>query len=545
AYLYEAWFTAFIDPHGGFSGHVGPTSPYIWLLTWAYRAFGPGIWVPFGVNALSLAIARATMSLIARRLFGSPAGWATGVVLVLCGPLVFFGGLTVKTSLVLALASIGSYMTVLTLSGGGGWMTGGAILFFGLAALDRENLLVLIPWLFVLVTWRTWRERSVRAWMGTALSATLVLLVLAHVANWRPGLSEPAGFSPVGLNFYAGNAPGSWGGYTPIRSIHNDLIGQRTEAPRVAALAVGHPLTRWDTSRYWLARSFDYWRQHPWSYMGLQLRKLGLLFAQGAQGLPEQYAVWRWHRPALAVAIVDMGIIWALALPGLVFARRQSRDTRVLFLMGAVALYAMSVWLFFVAARYRITLLLFLAPFAGLTLARLVQSASVARWRLGLGVAMLYAASLMLNSLLPFGPGWSADPAATRFNEQSRLGAVVKMYRTQEAVVHHPTATEWAALSGDVRERRDLTDAARFARRAIELAPNRPLGYESLFRAQYARHDWASLRTLRRQVAVLATHGDAHRRRFGNLHRLIDQALLAQIRQAPLTRRRPTADTFR
>lgn len=538
-YLYEAWFAAFVDPHGGFSGQTGPLSPYIWLLTWVYRIFGPGIWLPFALNALSLAIANATMSLLARRLFGAPAGWATGLVLALCGPLVFFGGLTVKTSLVVALAALGSYLAVLSLERAGGWMTGGAILFIGLAALDRQNLLALIPWMLLLVTWCAWRRRAAWAWLGAALSGTLALLVLVHVTHWRPGVAEPSGFSPIGLNFYVGNAPDSWGGYTPVRGIHNDLIGQRTEAPRVAELTVGHPLTRWQVSRFWIARSLDYWRQHPWGYLHLQVRKLGLLFAQGAQGLPEQYAVWRWHRPALMLAFVDTGVIWALALPGLVISWRERRNTRVVFLMGAVALYAMSVWLFFVAERYRITLLLFLAPFAGVTIARLVQATSVTRWRLGFGVAVLYAVSLALNGLLPYVPGWSEDAAATRFEELSHEGAVVKMYRTQQAVVYDPTASDWAALSDDVRRRRDLPDAALFAHRAIALAPDRPVGYERLFRVQYAGHDWAALRALRRQVAKTPTHNDAQRRGFDNLRRLIDQALLAEMSKAATAGRRP------
>lgn len=219
-YLHKAWYPAFIEPDGGFAGTLVPMSPYVWVQTQAYRLLGPHGSVPFPVNPLLMSLGMTFSALTARRLFGARASWAAEALGALCGPLVFFAGLTVKTNLVVPVLAAGGSSDITP--------------------------------------------------------------------------AEQRFFSPVGLNFYVGNAPGARGSYTAPDGVKDDLIGHHTDVVEVAEKAPGRTLTRGEVSRYWLARSLGYYTQHPGEYLVLQLRKAGMMVAQAARGLPEQYRVWRW-----------------------------------------------------------------------------------------------------------------------------------------------------------------------------------------------------------------------------------------------------------
>lgn len=482
-YLHAAWYGAYVDHDGGFVGAITSLSPYIAIQTAAYRMLGPWQWVPLATNAALVVLGVLFVALATRRAFGQGAGWAAGLLGVLAGPLVFFAGITVKTSLVVCLLGAALWAAASHFAHPRTWKAVLVTALLGVAALERYNvLLVLLAFCFVAVAQDRRRLGGFPALRY--LMVPLLLVGFGYGAIWSKAQQiEPGFVSPLGLNFYVGNAPHSRGWYTPVEGLPNSIIGHRTRTVAAAEMETETAgLSRWQASRYWIRRSFAYYREHPAAYAILQLRKLGLLLAQYGHGEPEQYRVWRWDRPALRIAFADYGFVMALGLVGLVSSRRLEEGLHFRrFLAIGGALFAGSMWLFFVNDRYRISLLVILIPFAAYGVWRIWQADAKSRVRLGLAVIALYGASYLLNGLLLHGPGWPADLERKARELRKRQRHELAVYELKVRAATEPTAGVWAALSKEFRRRGFEPDAEVLARRAIALAPGRSLGYRRLY----------------------------------------------------------------
>ena len=480
-YLYQAWFTAFIDTGGGFAGEFMSPSPYVWLQTAAYKVFGPHYIVPLLVNIILVSFTAVFSALTTRRLFGEQTGWIAGMMLALAGPVVFFAGITVKTNLVLFLLAMACYLVIRFFQQTRFWWAFAAIFVLGLAAMERQNLLLLVILAMVLIVLHGWRTASKKELIPIGVAGLAAISLLFIISGWNPSEVEPKMFSPVGLNFYVGNSPGSWGGYTIVEGIHDDIIGHRTEPQQFIENKSGRSLSRWGVSQYWFKKSFDYYVSHPQEYAILQLRKAGLLVAQYSQGVPEQYHVWRWERPALIIAFIDTGLMLILSGFGLYYLRSRLREPGVAFLISGSILYALSVWIFFVAERYRLSLIILLVPVAAYGVWNIFSHRSGKQIALSIALVLgLYGGTWMLNGLIPYGPGWAKDRDRFLAEEVQRLEKEKRYYQLMRQLVDNPGLEAWVELSSLLERRGFFPDAKTFARRAIALTPNRAMGYERM-----------------------------------------------------------------
>lgn len=480
-YIYQAWFTAFVDSDGGFAGEFMSPSLYVWLQTIAYAWFGFSIFVPLFVNSTLVSFAAVFSALTTKRLFSEPVGWIAGIMLALTGPVVFFAGITVKTNLVLFLLALACYFTIRFFQETRFWWAFSAVLSLGLAAMERQNLLILMVLLIVLISLHSWKESSKKDLASISLASLAAVGVLFIVSAWSPTEAEPKLFSPVGLNFYVGNSPNSWGGYTIVEGIHDDIVGHRTEPQKLAEKELGRPLSRWGVSQYWFNKSIDYYVDRPLDYLTLQFRKVGLLFAQYSQGLPEQYHVWRWERPALFIAFIDTGLIMTLSGFGFYYLRSKVSEPGINFLMSGSILYMISVWIFFVAERYRLTLIVLLIPIAAYGVWSIVQQRSIKKIMLSIFiVCCLYGGSWTLNNLIPYGPGWANDHDRFIEREKEKQKSEKRVYSLMQEVTHMPKLVTWMELSEIFERRGMIPDAKNFARKAIAHSPDRTAGYERM-----------------------------------------------------------------
>ncbi len=480
-YIYQAWFSAFIDSSGGVTGEFMSPSLYVWLQTIAYKWFGPDYFVPLFVNALLVSFAAVFSALTARRLFGEQVGWIAGIMLTLTGPVVFFAGITVKTNLVLFLVAMACYFAVRFFQETRYWWAFLAVFMLGLAALERQNLLLLIILLIVLIVLHGWRSafKKERGFIGAACISAIILLLV--ISDWNPSEVEPKVFSPVGLNFFVGNSPGSWGGYTVIDGIQDDIIGHRTEPQKFAEEKSGRSLNRWEVSQFWFKKSFDYYVEHPYEYIILQLRKAGLLVAQYSQGLPEQYHMWRWERPALIIAFIDTGLLLILSGFGVYYLRSRFREPGIAFIVYGSLFYALSVWIFFVGERYRLTLVVLLVPIAAYGVWSIFRHRSKKRVVLSAGlILILYGGTWGLNHLIPYGPGWAKDRNLFLVKEEKKLKKEKYYYQVMRQSVNNPGLKVWMELSSLLERRGLLPDAKVFAGKAIAYSPGNAMGYERM-----------------------------------------------------------------
>jgi len=302
------------------------------------------------------------------------------------------------------------------------------------------------------------------------------------ISAWDLNEIEPKIFSPVGLNFYVGTAPTSWGGYTVVEGIRNDIIGHRTQPQKLLGNELGRPVSRWEVSQFWFKKSLNYYAEHPLDYLVLQLRKAGLLVAQYSQGLPEQYHVWRWNRPALMLAFIDTGLMLIFSGFGLFYLRSRLSDPGLKFLVTGSILYSLSVWIFFVGERYRLTLIVLLVPIAAYGVWSILQNRSIKKMALSISIILLfYVGSWGLNNLIPYGPGWAKDHDRFLEREQKKQHREKRINQLMTQVVNKPNLKAWLELSKIFEQRGLLPDAKTFAERAIANAPGKSEGYERMF----------------------------------------------------------------
>lgn len=526
-FLHRAWFEALVAGDGGYSRLFVPETPYLWLLTNAYRVFGPEAWVPFFLNAVLAGVAAGFIALTACRLFGFKAGYLAGVLFALCGPVVFFSGITVKTTLVLTLLAGANYFVVLHLFSRSSWALMLALALLTLAALDRNNAVVLIGLLAFIVLWRDLRDRGwARALRHGGLALTTVAAVSMAWATVDPGVGTRG--SPLGINFYSGNAPGSRGGYTLLESegVRDDSIGHYLDAPQVAETETGRSLTPWEVTRYWLNESWDYYREHPIEYAVLQLRKAGLLLARYGAGAPEEYRVWRWQRPVLRFAVVDFALVLAVGLWGVFLARRVLPSPYLAYLVGGAVLYAGTVWLFLVTDRLRMPLIVFLLPFAGLGLAWMLRQRPLRSWLFGLTViAGGYFVSASLNGLNQPGPGWAADTRQRTEQEGEYSQRQADLYSLRHEAASAPTSRTWISLAKAYGRQGFEADVPVYAEHAIRAAPGSAAGYELLADYRLRQGDLPGLAALQNRLEKVSGDSAIDARRFESLKQRLSRAV--------------------
>ena len=172
-----------------------------------------------------------------------------------------------------------------------------------------------------------------------------------------------------GLNFYIGNREGATGFYLPVPGITPSIVGQETDARRVAAKALGRPVTDAEASDYFFSLSRKWMADHPGDALALFARKVYYTFNAAHVPLPHSFPFYA-HDAGTALRFYAVGpwLLVPLGLAGLAFGVATSTGQRrpaYLVWVSFVPAYAAAVALFFVAERYRLPLLVPLCAGAG------------------------------------------------------------------------------------------------------------------------------------------------------------------------------------
>jgi hypothetical protein len=191
------------------------------------------------------------------------------------------------------------------------------------------------------------------------------------------------------------------------------------------------------------------------------------------------------------------------------------------------ALYALSVWIFYVHERYRMPLLVLMAPFAAFAVADSWQRRSprLLACRLG-AIAAIYACSFGLAQMVPAQSGWSLDLAQTRQKERQRLERQQATYILRLRLVNERDADGLVALSKDIYARGLPRDGITIARLAVELAPADVAASWNMFTLAAREKDEAALRALDASIASVQSPDAYVTRRLQDLRSEINRRLL-------------------
>jgi len=451
---------------------------YAYFLGALYALFGHRYFPVLVLQALLGALVPVLVYLAARPWFGQRAAAAGGVIAAVYLPSVYYGGLILKTWMTVLLVALTLWLLSSTLSRGErgpAWFWTGVC--SGLACLTRGNLILALP---LLAAWtlagkpagEKGTSRAGRFGPALWLLAGAALTILpATLHNRIAGGEWIPTTSNEGQNFFIGNNPlNRTGEYERLPFVSPNPQHEEAGFSAEARRRTGRELTAREVSRFWFSEARAWIRAEPAAWGALLWRKLRAYW--GAYEIPDNldYYLYRESAPLLRLPIPGFGLIAPLGLLGGALAWKRRGWPRLLVLY--VAVYSLSVVLFFVFSRFRMAMMPALFPLAGFALVELwARSRAVARDR-GARRALLGALLLLLACLV-----FVNVPVRARAGGPAcRLAAALGLPARPEtsATAHFNLGVTLAALAADSEDpAATLRQAEAELRQAIGEDPGR------------------------------------------------------------------------
>jgi tetratricopeptide (TPR) repeat protein len=243
----------------------------------------------------------------------------------------------------------------------------GAGLALGVGALARGNILLLVPalllWLRTAFPADGWRGAAKRwAWIA---GGALLGISPATAFNLFVGGEFVLTTAQAGPNFVTGNHPGNPSGrYNPPPFVYGNPLAESHDWRAEAERRLGRTLSAGEVDRYWLTEGARYVWNEPGTFLEGMARKFVLFWH--AYEYPDQEDMELMSRPdfmpVLGWPLPAYAIVSPLGLLGIFIALGDWR--RRLLPLLVVAVYAGSVMLFYLFARYRLAAVPFLILFA-------------------------------------------------------------------------------------------------------------------------------------------------------------------------------------
>ncbi|MEO8587633.1 MAG: tetratricopeptide repeat protein [Acidobacteriota bacterium] len=461
--------------------------------------------IVLGTSAVALVWATA------QRLFGERAALPAGVLFALTGVVSFHEILILQaaldpflTALFLHLLAVGltSRSVSLKVNEEGArdgaahswamWMAAGAA--GGLLALNRPNaLLCVVSIAAALFFFLPFKEDFLRSLLPVLAflvgTAAIVALPFARnlIVSGEPVLISSHG----GLNFLVGNGPGANGAYRTLPGITPDIAGQAADTKRVAEAAEGRALSTREVSSHFAREAFRWIGANPGPAASLLLRKIRLTLSGDEAPLNFSVPWYRDRSLVLRLLCVGPGLLVPLAGAGFVlafFASAGAARRTLLVWSVFVPAYVLAVAAFFVSTRYRLPLLVALAPLAGAAVAQLPEA-----WRAKgarLGIAASVAAALAVVSLWPTGLWDGAEDEDMHWALYLvEKGDVAEAARVAEsAASRHPDpGLMWYRMGQAWAAAKRMDDAIRAMEKAREIDPHPPATEPALAAAHESR----------------------------------------------------------
>ncbi|MCB9916325.1 MAG: glycosyltransferase family 39 protein [Planctomycetes bacterium] len=361
---------------------------YPWLLGTALRLFGEQyLWLR-ALGALLGGATTALTYLVGRRAFGVAVGRVAALLVALNWVLVYFDGELLIPTLAVPLDLVALYLTLGLERARGPRPVALAGMAWGVAALARPNVLLVVPFLGAWLLWRA-RPRWSAGLGRAALLGLGTLLPIVPITTYNLVVGGDAVLisSQAGVNLWIGNNPASDGSTAIVPGTRPGWWDGYRDAIALAEQAEGRTLAPSEVSAHYTGRALAFWRGEPRAAAQLFWWKLRLFASryelgnnQDVRFFAERYsALARWLLPSWWL-LVPLGLV------GLALAR--GARVSVAPLAWFVALYALSVLLFFVCSRYRVPLLPPLAVLGAHALVRAWTAARARAWTpLACGVA--------------------------------------------------------------------------------------------------------------------------------------------------------------
>jgi Tfp pilus assembly protein PilF len=345
---------------------MGPL--YSYFLALVYSIVGRDFTVLRIIQAAGGTVTVVLTYLLGRRVFRPSTGLAGALLLVFYGAITFYETQVLMMWMGALLNTLMLYLLV-CIGPRDGWrkyVLPGVVL--GVSSLARANVLIFLP---VFLAWILLVRDVTSRWKkAAALTGAVVLAILpVTIHNYVVSRDFVLVTSNAGVNFYIGNSENATGIFYPPGD--TDFVTDPTTRRYVERM-LGRDLTPSQLSSYWFDRAFVFIRGNPGAALKLMWRKTAMFF--NAYEIPqiESFDVARDRYLSLKLLPVNFWFLVSLGLLGFLFS--FNRWWRYFLLQGYVLLFAVSIILFFITARYRVQIAPVLALFAAYALLTVLPS---------------------------------------------------------------------------------------------------------------------------------------------------------------------------
>ncbi len=362
---------------------------YPWVLSLIYRVFGPNLTAVRSVQALLGILTCAFITVFTRRLFrSSTAGIIAGLLAALYLPSIFYEGVILPATLILFFNALFVLLMVPDTGQAGPARLMAAGFVLGLSVMAKPVALLLLPFAIVYIWLRTKKfdesaTTDIRHGVGKKLlrfSAALMIGLIFAIAPLTIRNARMTGkFLPLttggGINFYIGNNPRANGFYAV--PFYRDMpLGGTPEVQQermrlLAEAAEKRKLSPGEVSRFWTRETLRHIASEPGKSAALTFRKLLYFFNRYERASVESIPFHREFGGMISLPLPGYWFVLSLALLGIFLTRK--RWDRLILLYGGVLTYLAAAVVFYVLARYRIPVVIFLIPFAGAAISMLLK----------------------------------------------------------------------------------------------------------------------------------------------------------------------------
>jgi 4-amino-4-deoxy-L-arabinose transferase-like glycosyltransferase len=343
-----------------------------YLMVFVYKFISPD---PFFIRLLNILCGLITCWLIYKigaELGGRQIGMAAALLACLYKPFIFFNVTILKESLGIFLFAAVIYLLLTILRRPDTWRILLLAIAAGLLANVRQNAIVLIPWIGLLIAWAAWRDGW--PWMRSTATATLFVVGLALslapflAAQYRlTGEMRPT--AAGGFNLYLANNPDNpLPYYRPASFASSVPAEQAVQFTIEASRRTGKKLSPQEASDFWTRAVVKDTLARPAAF-AVKLGQKTLTLFNAFEG-EDNYHIGFMGRfiPFFYFPLPGLALLLPFGMAGIIFCARSRATFAVISIAG---LYALTLIVFFTNMRIGIPLAVILIPFTVLGIADL------------------------------------------------------------------------------------------------------------------------------------------------------------------------------
>ena len=449
--------------------------------------------------------------LLGHRLFNRATGIVSGFIYALYGTMLFYETMFLIPILFLFFVTWGMYRIVVSRDSLSKrtWLVTGLI--FGLAAISRPNILLVVPFLMLwmyLTTRKTLPFRKRIVLPSVMLAGVMIAILPVTTRNLIVTGDFNLISSQGGINLYLGNNQYADGLTMMMPEVDLDESVSWREFGIVTAAAAkkeaGRELSETEISTFWTGKAIDFIVSNPGKFANLVWRKSVYLLCGFENSDNTDIYYQREKSGLLSALLIDkflylpFGLLLPLALVGVFIHRKMTHQLAPLYIF--LAAYTPSIVLFLVTARHRLPLIPFIIVIAAGGMVKLVQERKkIPAGKLGI------CAAIFLVSMILFNQTWYEERAGSIFQIHFNNGlswdrqnnyskAEMEYYLADSSYPY--SATLINNLAHVQFKQGKNAEALKNYYRAIALKPDFASPYNNLGLIMFKQHEYDSALTL-------------------------------------------------